>query len=188
MDTLFLTLQIASASSLSTVSLIEAIFSPVSGSTISSASTRPIIRSCNGSITRLPSTISSTEIPRTLLLRTRTSLASLSSTASMYSSVSLTPAGMISLPRLSTTEAVTSLPSIWFIIASRIEARTFSSGAPSCTVSVTEELPTTVSLLSDWPRRTSSDTPASPITCRSSAVSSAPTSKRTSPVSGLMTS
>lgn len=76
-------------------------FSPVAGSMISSANTRPTIRSSRDSIIPLPSLIASTSIPRMLLLRTLTSFASLFNTASIYSSVSGVFAGMISAPVLS---------------------------------------------------------------------------------------
>ncbi len=82
-------------------SLREAIFSPVAGSMISSANTRPTIRSSRDSIIPVPSLIASTSIPRMVLLRTLTSFASLFNTASIYSSVSGVFAGMISAPVLS---------------------------------------------------------------------------------------
>lgn len=100
-ETFSRTLQIALARAGVTVSLREAIFSPVAGSMISSANTRPTIRSSRDSIIPLPSLIASTSIPRMLLLRTLTSFASLFNTASIYSSVSGVFAGMISAPVLS---------------------------------------------------------------------------------------
>ena len=87
-----------------------------------------------------PSFIASTAIPRTLLLRTFTSLASLFKTASIYSSVSGVFAGIISLPVLSQTASVVFLPSISRIIDFLSVLRTCSSGAPRVITSVDMEL------------------------------------------------
>ena len=181
------TFTISSANSSLTSWLIEAIFSPVSGLKISSARTRPAIRSFKCSITAAPSLIACTSIPRMLLFLTLTSLASLAKIASICFSVRGTLAGTISSPRLFNTTFVVFLPSISRIIDFLIASRTLASGEPKVIVSIAVALLIPLAKPSEVPRTVISGTPCSPITARFSSVRTVSFSNKTSPVLGSFT-
>ena len=164
------------------------ITSPVSLLTNSSAAIRPTIRSFNGSITPVPSTIASTSIPWISLFRTCTSFTSELRIASMPSSVRRVSAGKISTPSLSTIACTVSLFNIFWTIVSFNVARILSSLSPR--IIFWTKLVWLISLSEPKcaPRNAIDVTPASAISakhCSSKIVSAGTTS---SPVSAFTTS